>query len=320
MRAYLAALSAVVLAVLAVLVPAPARADETEQAAGGVVRVALIGTTYRGQVLLGTGSGFAVAPNLVVTNAHVVAQAIQFQTQITVTIVPPNGNGPVEGRVLDFDEQRDLALISVDGPPLRPLTLSMVPPRQGEAIVALGYPDIDDLSRPARELIQPTAPSRSSGAIASLRDNAPNGQPIPTINHEAAISSGSSGGPLLDGCGRVVGVNTWHARGQETFQGRGVATRTGALVSFLRDRGLEPTVDDQRCLSRAEQTERQLELAQRELEEARRGGAAVQVPASDSAEAAFWRNLPLIILISAVIIAIGLIALAIALMVRRNRR
>jgi hypothetical protein len=99
-----------------------------------------------------------------------------------------------------------------------------------------------------------------------------------------------------------------------------VATRTGALLTFLRDRGLEPAIDDQRCLSRAEQTERQLEVTQRELEEARRGGAAVVVSSADSAEAAFWRNLPLIILISAVIIAIGLIALAIALLVRRNRR
>ncbi len=105
------------------------------------------------------------------------------------------------------------------------------------------------------ELVRPTAPSRSSGQIASLRDRAPTGDPIPTINHEAAISSGSSGGPLIDECGRIIGVNTWHARGQDTLESRGVATRSSQLIDFLEEAGVTPTLSDQRCLSFAERVE-----------------------------------------------------------------
>lgn len=258
-------------AILAVALAGSAAAQTSvDEAQRGIVRVAVIADSPEGRMLYGTGSGFVVAPNLVVTNAHVVSAARQ-QPMFGVAIVPPQGDGLIAARIIKYSALTELALLEFSsGPNLPALTISTLEPRAGDRIVALGYPDVDDLSRPADELVRPTPPSRSSGDIASLRDRAPTGDPMPTINHEAVISSGSSGGPLLDECGRVIGVNTWHARGADTRESRGVATRTAALIQFLEEAGVEPQVTEERCLSFTERAEAERAATVAALEEQNR--------------------------------------------------
>ncbi|MET0181777.1 MAG: serine protease, partial [Caulobacterales bacterium] len=262
------------IALLTALVFAPLSHAQSgvDRAETSTVRVAVIVEAGEARTLIGTGSGFVVSQNLVVTNAHVVAPA-RMQDGATVVIVAPGGDGMVPARIVSYSALSDLALLEFrGGSRLAPLTIYEAEPRPGEAIVALGYPDVDDLRRPPDDLLQPTAPSRTTGAIASLRDTAPTGDPVPTINHEAAISSGSSGGPLLDECGRVIGVNTWHARGRDTLESRGVATRAEQLISFLQDAGVRATQTSARCLTVAERAEAErvstveaLEVQNREL-------------------------------------------------------
>lgn len=248
------ALAAAALAVLALAGPAAAQ-QSVDNAETAIVRVAVILESPEGRMLAGAGSGFLVAPNLVVTNAHVVAQARQ-DPQYQVAIVSQQENTLLPARIVAFSPLSELALLEFrGGPPLTPLTLSTVEPHAGDTVIALGYPDVDFQGATGSDLLRPTPPSRTSGEIASLRDQAPTGDPLPTINHQAVISSGSSGGPLLDQCGRVIGVNSWHVRGAETRETRSVATRVTALIEFLDNAGVRPEVTEQRCLSEAERVE-----------------------------------------------------------------
>lgn len=219
--------------------------DEAER---GIVRVVVILEGPDGRMLYGSGSGFVVAPNLVVTNAHVVAPARQ-RPEYGVAIVPPRGDGLITARIIRYSPLSELALLEFrGGDDLPPLTISTVEPHPGDAVLAMGYPDVDYQGASGADLLRPTPASRTSGRIAALRDRAPTGDAIPTINHEAVISSGSSGGPLLDECGRVLGVNAWHVSGADTRETRGVSTRAAQLLQFLDEAGVSPTLSDERCL------------------------------------------------------------------------
>jgi hypothetical protein len=191
----------------------------------------------------------------VVTNAHVVAPARQ-RPEYGVAIVPPAGDGLLTARIIRYSPLTELALLEFQGGiDLEPLTISTVEPHAGDGVVALGYPDVDYQGATGADLLRPTPPSRTSGQIASLRDRAPTGDSIPTINHQAVISSGSSGGPLLDECGRVIGVNSWHVSGQDTRETRGVSTRVSQLLQFLDEAGVSPNLSDERCLTYSERVE-----------------------------------------------------------------
>ena len=67
---------------------APARADDISAAGRGVVRIVTIAMIDDEVVGFGHGSGFAVAPNRIVTNAHAVELASRYPGNVVVFVVP----------------------------------------------------------------------------------------------------------------------------------------------------------------------------------------------------------------------------------------
>jgi len=203
---------AALLALLAPLlasVPAHAEPADIDAAARGVVRVVIVGERDGELFPISHGTGFAVTGDTVVTNAHVVRDALRDEG-MQIGIVPTGGGEAVYGRIIAVLARNDLALIRITGDlRLPPLALAGgMPPDSGE-VTSVGYPmnvdraqglDISDIFRS-----QP--PVKSRGFISGARPS----RQFDTILHTAPIARGNSGGPLLDLCGRVVGVNSFGA-------------------------------------------------------------------------------------------------------------
>jgi S1-C subfamily serine protease len=202
------------------LLAGPARADDIAATARGVVRIVTI-AVIDGQVVgFGHGSGFAVAPDRIVTNAHVVELAQRYPDNVVIGVVPSEGDRSFQGRLLSVDARADLALVRFEGARLPPATLYTGPVGEGAPVVALGYPGNVDLAtaRSAADYIRPTSPVRSEAVLL----------------HTAAIARGNSGGPLLDRCGRVIGANSAITRGEDGDGSFGFAIAQTELSAFLR--------------------------------------------------------------------------------------
>lgn len=143
-----------------------------------------------------SGTGFYVAPNLVATNHHVVADALKLVAWRSGTDDEVQVN-----RILAMDAKRDLALIEV-GTRGKPLVLATADDaiEVGETVYVIGNP----LSQEA---------TLSSGLVSQLRYSSDPKQ----LQISAPISPGSSGGPVLTPDGHVVGVATSYLAGGQNL-------------------------------------------------------------------------------------------------------
>lgn len=261
---------------------APARADDIAASSRGVVRIVTIAVIDDEVVDFSHGSGFAVAPNRIVTNAHVVEAAARYPGNVIIGVVPSEGARAVQGRLIALDPDRDLALIEFDGVRLSPLVLFTGPMGEGEAVVALGYPGNVDLAtaRSARDFITPLSPVRSQGVLSGQRSLVGTN----VLLHTASIARGNSGGPLLDRCGRVLGVNSALTRGEEGDSSFGIAVTEAELAAFLREAKQAVRTIGVPCVGAEELLEQQREAE--DLAAARTADAARAAEQQSAAERA----------------------------------
>lgn len=167
-----------------------ASVDTPQLAAAAASVVRITGTAFQcGQNQ--TGSGFVVAPDRVITNAHVVAGVDQ-------PVVEVPGGGALPGRVVQLDTARDIAVIAVDGLQAAPLPLGDEV-ADGTTVAFAGYP----AGGPYR--IQPASVQSLSPVLVNNIYGA-DPQPLQVYSLAANVQQGNSGGPLLDMDGRVAGV------------------------------------------------------------------------------------------------------------------
>ncbi|WP_338152247.1 S1C family serine protease [Sphingomonas turrisvirgatae] len=258
---------------------APARADDISAAGRGVVRVVTIAIVDGEVVGFGHGSGFAVAPNRIVTNAHVVEAAERYPGNVLIGVVPSEGDKSYQGRLIAVDADRDLALIEFSGIRLPSLTFYNGPVNEGDAMIALGYPGNVDLAtaRSSADFITPLSPVRSQGVFSGRR----NLQGVSVLLHTAGIARGNSGGPLLDGCGRVLGVNSAITRADDGDASFGFAIGNDEVAAFLREARQPMPVNGVACTSIADRlaADRSEAEQSRAAEEARQREAAAKAAA-----------------------------------------
>ena len=135
-------ISIFLVALLALFMPALAQADpaDIDAAARGVVRVVIVEQDGDELVPLSHGTGFAIASDKVVTNAHVVRDAMGDEN-MRIGIIPSGGGEAVYGVLVSASSKNDLALIRITGSlRLPPLALAGGPPPDSGDVTSVGYP------------------------------------------------------------------------------------------------------------------------------------------------------------------------------------
>lgn len=144
----------------------------------------------------GSGSGLIVDSKrgIIITNLHVIQSAHKIEILL--------GDGqPYQAKLLGYDEAYDIAVLQLKNPPRDLISIPFGDSSAlevGQRVLAIGNPF--GLNR-----------TLTSGIVSSLDRTVKNPSGVlmkDLIQTDAAINPGNSGGPLLDGDGRLIGINT----------------------------------------------------------------------------------------------------------------
>lgn len=177
----------------------------------------------RPSAVIGSGSGFFVTRRgQLVTNAHVVERC----RAISVTTL---SGETMTATVAGLDKNNDLALLDTGAPrPAVAVLRGGRPMRQGEAVVAYGFPLSGALSSGG------VATSGSISALQGLGDDSR------YMQMSTPVQPGNSGGPLLDMGGAVVGVVSARLGGRAARGAQNVnfAIKADVVKTFLASQGV----------------------------------------------------------------------------------
>ncbi|MGE0023036.1 MAG: trypsin-like peptidase domain-containing protein [Hyphomicrobium sp.] len=202
------------------------------------------------------GTGWIVSGRrIVVTNNHVVEGGVSFHLAMMVDGKPK----VIEARLLRRSPQKDLAVLeAVSDLPGQAMPLAGYDVQATTRVIAIGFPATADVAIVADDstgqqqmtrlgpqdddFYRPTwtegVASRNLSYFRSIDG--------PALQHSAAINRGNSGGPLIDGCGRVLGVNTIRAV-EDDPQGVFYAIHPKEITRFLEVASFTPTVISSAC-------------------------------------------------------------------------
>jgi serine protease Do len=193
------------------------------------------------------GSGMVIGPGLVLTNRHVVAGSVGRDLVVMASSV----SNPLLGRVKVLSAEPmgnagdnysdDFALVTVSGPLAAPPLRMAGGAQPLDPVIAAGFP-ANIIS--ADKQFQDLRAGRSDGmpeVVLSRGDirvvENPSG-PTPVVAHTAEISEGNSGGPLVNACGQLVGINTFGIQMSGEARSSGFAIGNAAIDRFLKSQNV----------------------------------------------------------------------------------
>lgn len=219
------------------------------QNAGAVVVAVL---TQRGEST-GLGSGFILNADHIVTNLHVIAGRESFEvlrgdedggyTQTGAEVIWPKDSKKIDDCSQAIEDagtdakmkealracEPDFAILELNEPLSAAETVKLVRqlPYSDQTVWSYGFP------ANSLKIFDTIAPSSTSGTL-SYKSHIAIKQGEPLLEHDAAISEGSSGGPLFDACGRVIGINFFTSRSSD----QAWSVHVGVLLDKLKALGV----------------------------------------------------------------------------------
>lgn len=157
-------------------------------------------TETRAQEVPCTGTGIVMTEDgYIVTNAHVIYMSQYNAGKAKSVSVLFNDEKEYDAEIIAYDIETDLAVLKIDETGFTPATFGDSDDlRVGELVIAVGNPLGFELFG-----------SVTSGIVSALnREISINEKRMTLIQTDTAINEGNSGGPLLNSCGQVVGINS----------------------------------------------------------------------------------------------------------------
>lgn len=246
---------------------AKANGEIAAKSRNGVVRILV--QLPDGSIAFGSGFGVGKAgeaTDTFVTNYHVVGEQLYEMEDGSIVSLPPlavwilkNSNAWVPGVGLDTsnaiscnvlyakEEYPDIAVIqAVEEVPERialPLLTEESEINVGDAVYALGYPGSSDYTQ--ETIYGATLPGGvedvtiTSGIVSRFTTSSSLGD-TRLIQHDATINGGNSGGPLIDGRGAVIGINTYKiGDGANNVDSSSYSVRIDYIKDVLEDLHIE---------------------------------------------------------------------------------
>ncbi len=227
----------------------PASAAFDQGVLDGIVLISSGAPDSTGEMSYWRGTGFFVGqqgedPQYIVTNCHVVEEFILAGKAL--------GGGELsvffdedtqeEAYLVDYDYEKDVALLMLAEPTDQRVSLSMREAPEstlGDEVYAVGYPLAADLTVQSVTSASKSDATVTTGSISRFLTESGTGRKL--IQTDAALSGGNSGGPLTDGDGTVIGINT---AGSDLDQNLFYAVSVSEILPLLDRNNISYTLAD----------------------------------------------------------------------------
>ena len=209
-------IAAALLAALLLAAALPAFADFNQDTLNGIVMITTGAPDKDGHMNYWRGTGFFVGeagkePQYIVTNCHVVEEFILAGKALGggELHVRFDKDDEAEAYLVDYDAEKDVAILRLADATDKRSSLQMRVPSEdslGSEAYAVGYPAAADLTVTAVNSFSQKDATVTTGSISRFLTESGTGRKL--IQTDASLGGGNSGGPLFDGSGAVIGINT----------------------------------------------------------------------------------------------------------------
>lgn len=230
------------------------------EARNSVVVVSTCMDTQYGEFSFGTGTGFFINDQYLVTNHHVIDTFEEYGSgeiiNVTVNGVPTSGRAKIrayydsedyeEAYIVGNSSTKDIAVLKLDKPTNKRTPLKLRIPDDGlvgSEVYVIGFPGLaDNMYADSTESWGINDSTVTSGSISRLLTTSGTGQQLVQIDCD--IKPGNSGGPVVDENGAVVGVATKSVTNTQSYQSVNYAVNIQEAISIMNQYGVNYTLDN----------------------------------------------------------------------------